>query len=49
MNFFRYEFYLDCMTLTGTYDIDDDTWNRMLKEAIRDKRVKETEIIDEVN
>ncbi|KAI4462801.1 dynein heavy chain 1 axonemal-like protein [Holotrichia oblita] len=41
----RYEFYLDCMTLTGTYDIDDASWNRIIRLATRDKRVKEVEYL----
>ncbi|GJQ83086.1 DNAH1, partial [Trypoxylus dichotomus] len=44
----RYEFYLDCMTLTGTYDIDDNTWNRIVRLATRDKRIKPIEFMAEL-
>lgn len=35
-----YEFYLDCMLLTGTLDIDDGTLDKIFNLATRNKHVK---------
>lgn len=36
------------MTLTGTYDIDEASWSRIIRLATRDKRVKEVEYLADV-
>ncbi|KAK5644094.1 hypothetical protein RI129_007939 [Pyrocoelia pectoralis] len=49
-NTIRYEFYLDCMLLTGTYELDEASLNYIYKSATRDRasRIKNREIFEKL-
>nr|XP_022908003.1 dynein heavy chain 1, axonemal-like [Onthophagus taurus] len=44
----RYEFYVDSICSTGTYDIDDNTWDKIYNSATRGKQIFKSDYVIEI-